>query len=72
MERTDQSEILDLDGGSPVLSSDGSVTLVQAEEAGKEAKVFRATQGRKNHSNVDVEERYLQQRAVVPERDVFK
>lgn len=72
MARADNSEFIDLDDESPVSLSDGSVTFVQAEEVSKEAKTAPQKQGRKVHSNVDVEERYLRQRAAAPKQKIFK
>ena len=72
MERIANSEFIDLDDESPMHSSDGSVTLVQAEEASKKAEIALRKQGRKLHSNAEVEELYLQQRAAAPKQDIFK
>ena len=66
------SEFIDLDDESPVHSSDGSVTLMQAGEVSEEAKVAPVKQSRKVRSKIDVDERYLQQRAAPPKQDIFK
>jgi hypothetical protein len=72
MERADNSEFTELNDDSPAPSSDGSVTLVQAEEASHEAKITPKEQSRRTNSSFEAKERYLMQRATAPKQNIFK
>lgn len=72
MERAETSEFTERNDESPLSSSDGSVTLVQAEEVSREATITTEIKGRNINSSFDVKERYLMQRATVPNQNIFK
>ena len=72
MERADISEFIDLDDVSRVPSSDGSVTVLQAEEDAKGVKITPEKRGRRVYSDVELEESYSRQRAAAPKQNIFK
>ncbi|KAJ9616703.1 hypothetical protein H2200_000422 [Cladophialophora chaetospira] len=66
MEHAAVTDFTDQEDESPAISSDGSVTLLHADEAGKDTKISPEMRGSKIDPDLDAEERYSQQRVVAP------